>query len=76
MIVRPLLFACFHKITKLFSKIKMSWPDMADLAGNDRFCPLLSDLERGTTEAGRHGGTQGIWPLRHEDKKENKEVRS
>jgi hypothetical protein len=54
----------------------MPWPYMADMAGNDRFCPLLSVLERGTTEAGRHGGTQGIWPLRHEDKKENKGERS
>jgi hypothetical protein len=46
----------------------MPWPYMADMAGNDRFCPLLSVLERGTTEAGRHGGTQGIWPLTRRQK--------
>jgi hypothetical protein len=44
MIVRPLFPACLHKITKHFSKEKMPWPDMADMAGNDRFCPLLAVL--------------------------------
>ncbi len=42
MIVRPLFFVCFHKITKYFSMEKMPWPFMADLAGNDRFWPEMA----------------------------------
>jgi hypothetical protein len=59
MIVRPLLFACLHKITNEFSIIKMPWPDMAVLAGNDRFCPLLAALAGND----RNGRLKGVCSL-------------